>query len=168
MQIDVHHLVLDEFLKISFDIAAGSPRAVVAVGGMASFVNAEALNLLTPDEIALCVRHLQGSDVIEGESVAMLGPRAVALSLHVRSMTSRNFVLGRVARVSYADRSSSAAARSLTPEEELDFSIEKMTRQQIVSALQRTNGNRVKAAQLLGISRSSLYRKITLFRLTSV
>jgi transcriptional regulator of acetoin/glycerol metabolism len=46
--------------------------------------------------------------------------------------------------------------------------LEQTERDAIVSALQTTEGNRVKAAEFLGMSRSSLYRKIERFAITTL
>ncbi|WP_369045301.1 sigma-54-dependent Fis family transcriptional regulator [Sinomonas sp. P10A9] len=46
--------------------------------------------------------------------------------------------------------------------------VEQSERDTIVSALQTTEGNRVKAAEYLGMSRSSLYRKIERFAITTL
>jgi transcriptional regulator of acetoin/glycerol metabolism len=46
--------------------------------------------------------------------------------------------------------------------------LEQTERDAIVAALQATDGNRVRAAEFLGMSRSSLYRKIERFAITTV
>ncbi len=61
------------------------------------------------------------------------------------------------------------AAAAAAPPEELPLNLDELERQTIARALQRTGGNRTKAAQLLGISERTLRNKLnTPSRLTSV
>jgi len=45
------------------------------------------------------------------------------------------------------------------------FSMEEMERRQILKALERANGVKLKAAKILGISRDTLYKKIKKYRI---
>jgi two-component system response regulator AtoC len=45
------------------------------------------------------------------------------------------------------------------------FNLSALERKTVVGALQHANGNKVRAAQLLGVSRRSLYRLIEKYRL---
>jgi DNA-binding NtrC family response regulator len=56
------------------------------------------------------------------------------------------------------EKSSGARQRSTSYED--DLTLEEVERQHIARILEKTAGNKVKAASILGLSRRSLYRKI--------
>ena len=60
---------------------------------------------------------------------------------------------------------STGSGRSIIPYGE-DLSLEEVERQHIAQILKKTGGNKVKAADILGISRRSLYRKIDKLNIT--
>ena len=60
---------------------------------------------------------------------------------------------------------STGSGKSITPYGE-DLSLEEVEKQHIANILKKTGGNKVKAADILGLSRRSLYRKIDKMNIT--
>ena len=85
----------------------------------------------------------------------------------IKSIASARATLGRVARV---ERIAPTAAAEPDPGSSStgcvpDYTLDGVVRRQIVKTLGLAHGNRVRAAQMLGISRSALYRKLALYGL---
>ncbi|MGF0313820.1 helix-turn-helix domain-containing protein [Rhodococcus sp. IEGM1428] len=167
MNIDVHHLILGEFLAASYDVHGGySP--VIAVGGLATLANIEAGLKLSPAEIACCWEYIRRSDVPDGSSECRFNGTACTFRLDTKSISSNGARVGRIARVERVRTGGGldpAVADSDDPRAPVEHSLDLAIRNQIVKVLDFANGNRVKTASLLGISRSALYRKLTVYGL---
>lgn len=167
MHIDIHHLIVEEFLAASYDVHGGS-SPVVAAGGLATLANVEAGLQLSPAEISCCLEYIRRPDAPDGSSECHFDRTSSSFHFDTRSISSNGARVGRIARVERARPCGGVGVPadfgsdfSASAELSLDLAI----RNQIVKVLDFTHGNRVKTAILLGISRSALYRKLAVYGL---
>jgi transcriptional regulator of acetoin/glycerol metabolism len=116
-----------------------------------------------PDDIpsivmALVAKHSRGREVcLAPDAVRELSRTSWPGNIRQLEDVVRSVVASRVGEVTAADLPgdvrSRATRRSLSPIEQLEC-------EAIVNALHVVDGNKVKAAQLIGLSRSTIYRKI--------
>jgi transcriptional regulator of acetoin/glycerol metabolism len=116
-----------------------------------------------PDDIpsivmALVAEHARGRDVcLASDAVRELSRTSWPGNIRQLEDVVRSVLASRVGEVTAADLPgdvrSRATRRSLSPIEQLEC-------EAIVNALHVVDGNKVKAAQMIGLSRSTIYRKI--------
>ena len=160
MQVDVHHLIVEEFLKASHGNDAGRTNPVVAICGFATLSNVAALQQLSPDEIYNCLVHVRRPDVPDGRNEAFFEVTGTSFRFDITSIRADRTTLGRIARV---ERTTEPGTRD--GDGVRGLTLDSVVRGHIARALRLTQGNRVRAARLLGISRSALYRKLAVYGL---
>ncbi|WP_280763253.1 helix-turn-helix domain-containing protein [Prescottella agglutinans] len=158
---------MEEFLKTAYDLHTAGPSPVVAVGGLATLANTAAAQVLSPEEIYHCLEHVRRPDVPDGVCEAAFDESGTRYRFDIKSIASARATLGRVARVERIAPSVGGASdlASSTTGSDPDYTLDGVVRSQIVKTLGLAQGNRVRAAQMLGISRSALYRKLALYGL---
>ena len=121
-----------------------------------------------PEDVAVIARHVVATDPrshavrLSGDAVAELGRASWPDNVRQLSNLVRSLIGGRVGEITAADLPAEVRSRStrrvLTP-------IERLECEAIVQALSAAEGNKVVAARTIGLSRSTIYRKLRAYGL---
>jgi transcriptional regulator of acetoin/glycerol metabolism len=121
-----------------------------------------------PEDIAVIARHVVATDPhshavrLSADAVAELGRASWPDNARQLSNLVRSLIGGRVGEITAADLPAEIRSRStrrvLTP-------IERLECEAIVQALSAADGNKVVAARTIGLSRSTIYRKLRAYGL---
>lgn len=165
MNFDVHYALLHEFMRIQGSAKSEElSSAIIAVGQSVFMSSLRARSLLSCDELQECQEYafkIQERPI----TVMMCSGRIV----HIISYPVKidNLSAGLIIKIEILSErvESTKKLRSIKEESNFVNRLELTERLEIVRTLRQMNGNRVKAALSLGISRSSLYRKMKIYGL---
>jgi len=137
LQVDVHHLIVEEFLKTAYDLRTNGLSPVLAVGGLATMANTAAMQVLSPKEIYNCLEHVRHPDVPDGTSETVFDETGPSFRFDIKSIASSRATLGRVARVERILRCPATAVdpASSTTGSSPEYTLDGLIRDQIVKTL---------------------------------
>lgn len=165
MNFDVHYALLHEFMRIQgSEKSEELSSAIIAVGQSVFMSSLRARTILSCDELHECQEYafkIQERPI----TVMMCSGRIV----HIISYPVKieNLSAGLIIKIEILSDRAESTKKLKSIKEESNFvnRLELTERLEIVRTLRQMNGNRVKAALSLGISRSSLYRKMKIYGL---
>lgn len=161
MQFDIHHAVLDEFLRRAYDFQSPHSFPIIAVGGLTTIISSQAWKTLSPEEITLCVNQLRSVQIADESTETIDINNSCKLELSIENIRSNGSTFGRIAKIRKIRQICNVQSFE-------DYSLAAAEKTHLARALRATGGNRVRAAMLLQISRSSLYRKMEKYGLEIV
>ncbi|MFC9768714.1 helix-turn-helix domain-containing protein [Rhodococcus jostii] len=166
MEIEAGYILFQAFLSAKKMLARlGCPaRTVMAIGDSFTLYDCSAYALLSPEDLRECELHAKMSPGAEDAIARVHTVRGRSLRIKSTQLTVQGSPIGLIAEIqadtdSGAREYSSARIRNLSR-------LERMEELEIRRALHEFDGNKLRAAYSLGISRSSLYRKMNAYGLS--
>ncbi|MCF8786843.1 helix-turn-helix domain-containing protein [Rhodococcus ruber] len=159
----VYQHLLDCYIRRRYDIRQDPGSAVIVYGHSVVLVDPAAHGLITPTEARRCVRLALENNFDDGRSITFVGANRSRIRVSCRSVKSEDSTIGVLLDITAAGSCGSnlSADGARDHAGQLDEPrLEAAERDEISRTLAEVNGNKARACMLLGISRSSLYRKM--------